>query len=76
VVNSNRGDNVTIIPLPEMPYVFDFTYYRCVSGDRLDALAYSHYGDSTWWWKIARANPEVLDWTYLEPGRIIRIPAL
>ncbi|MEU5425157.1 tail protein X [Streptomyces olivoreticuli] len=48
--------------------------YRWREGDRVDLLAYRHYGDATQWWRIADVNPHVMDWTEPPPGTIIRIP--
>jgi hypothetical protein len=42
--------------------------------DRIDLLAVQYFGDARMWWHIADANPEILDWTVLTPGQIIRIP--
>lgn len=51
-----------------------FTYYRVLSGDRVDTIAYRFFGNGQLWWMIADANPEVLDWTDLQPGLILRVP--
>ena len=53
----------------------DDIYVITTLGDRLDLLAFSYYKDSTLWWIIAAANPELRkDSLYLEPGTQIRIP--
>ena len=40
----------------------------------MDNLAFNHYGDSTLWWVISKAN-ELKGRTALFAGEIIRIPA-
>jgi hypothetical protein len=44
--------------------------------DRLDAVAGSLFGDPTMWWMIADLNPEILDFTGLAPGTMIRVPSV
>jgi nucleoid-associated protein YgaU len=51
-----------------------FTYYTVKSGDRLDLIAAQVYGGSSYWWRIADANPEVWYPQDLVVGSIIRIP--
>jgi nucleoid-associated protein YgaU len=61
------------VPFPRSR-VFSFTYYRIKASDRVDVLAHQNYGNGRLWWMIADANPEILDWTDLVPGTIIRVP--
>lgn len=49
--------------------------YAWNEGDRPDVIAGRAYGDETMWWVIAQANPEILDWTEVAPGRAVRIPS-
>lgn len=51
-----------------------YTFYRMVDGERIDTIAYDFYGRGDLWWKIADANPEILDWMDVEPGTVIRVP--
>ncbi len=51
-----------------------YTYYRVVGGERVDTIARDFYGVAEYWWKIANANPEIMDWIDLEPGTILRVP--
>lgn len=54
-----------------------FGYHTVTEGQRLDTLAHAYFKDSTLWWRIADVNPEYFDPTdMLEPGSVIRIPAL
>jgi hypothetical protein len=55
-------------------YTFKYKYYLWKSTDRPDTLAYTNYGDATLWWFIANANPEILNWSDLSVGTVIRIP--
>jgi hypothetical protein len=44
-------------------------------GERLDLLAFRYYGDASFWWIIAAANPSLRrDSVYLEPGTQVRVP--
>ncbi|MFI2616684.1 hypothetical protein [Streptomyces sp. NPDC018584] len=48
--------------------------YRWNEDDRVDSVAADYYQDPTQWWRIAEVNPEILDWTDITPGTLIRIP--
>ncbi len=48
--------------------------YRWNEDDRVDSVAADYYQDPTQWWRIAEVNPEILDWTDIAPGTLIRIP--
>ena len=49
-------------------------YVATETGDRLDTLANTFYGDSTLWWIIASAN-NIHDAVFgLEDGTVLRIP--
>ena len=41
---------------PQIPVGNSDTFIFTKEGDRLDNLAYTHYGDNTLWWIIAKAN--------------------
>lgn len=56
------------------PTASSFLHYEVKVGDRFDLLAYAYFEDSTLWWLIADANPEVFYPDDLVPGSIIRIP--
>ena len=64
------------IHYPEIPLSITDEYLITTIGDRLDLLAQSYYGDTSLWWIITRANPEVLagDSYFIKPGTRIRIP--
>jgi phage tail protein X len=51
-----------------------YTYYRTISGDRIDTIAYDFFGRADLWWMIAEANPEWIDWFDVQPGAVLRIP--
>ncbi|MER5754294.1 tail protein X [Streptomyces sp. NPDC002088] len=76
LVSSGRGTNLTVVPGQQREWSFNFTYHQLTSADRIDLLAVQFYGDARLWWHIADANPEVLDWSVLTPGQIIRIPSV
>ena len=60
---------------PEIPDSENDIYIFCTEGERLDNLAYQYYGDSTLYWVIASANPNLI-YNLLYPvlGQQIRIP--
>jgi phage tail protein X len=54
--------------------IINYTYYRVVDGERVDVIANDFYGNAQLWWKIADANPDILDWLELDAGTILRVP--
>jgi nucleoid-associated protein YgaU len=76
LVPSARGTNLAVVPGQQREWSFNFTYHQIDGADRMDLLAEQYYGDARMWWHIADANPEVMDWTVLTPGQIIRIPSV
>jgi len=73
-VDVNKRTRQVIVPSPPQPYTIVFRSYMVTDSDTLDGLADQFFGAATWWWKIADANPEILDWTTIPPGTVIRIP--
>ena len=60
---------------PEIPNSENDVYVITTDGDRLDNLAYQFYGDSTLYWVIAAANPQIAyNLLYTVPGVQLRIP--
>jgi hypothetical protein len=61
---------------PEIPTRETDIYVETDFGDRLDLLANQFYGDVNYYWIIAAANPNVVDFgsINLTPGSRIRIP--
>ena len=61
---------------PEVPLSPNDIYVYTTQGDRYDVLALNYYGDSSLWWIIAIANPNVDLMTLVIPeGSQIRIPS-
>ena len=58
---------------PEIPIENSDTFIFTKEGDRLDNLAYTHYGDNTLWWVIAKANG-LRGIMALKPSIPLRIP--
>lgn len=77
VALERNGQTINVI-VPSQPVTTTINYISHLysSNDRLDLLANQYFGDPTQWWQIANANPDlnVLDWTSITPGTIIRIP--
>ncbi len=60
---------------PSIPLSEDDIYTYAVFGDRLDILASQYYNDSSLWWIISIANPDLPnDSLYPTPGFQLRIP--
>ena len=60
---------------PEIPLSENDIYVYTTQGDRYDVLALNYYGDSSFWWIIASANPNIDLMTLIIPeGVQIRIP--
>ena len=60
---------------PEVPLSENDIYVYTTQGDRYDLLALNFYGDSSLWWIIASANPNIDLMTLVIPeGVQIRIP--
>lgn len=61
---------------PEIPLSINDVYIITQYGDRLDSLAYQFYEDSSYWWIISSANPDLpKDSLYPPLGYQLRIPA-
>lgn len=65
----------TIMPQTPVSRNLVVTDYTWREGDRVDLLAARAYGDETLWWVLGSANPEILDWTSVTPGTVVRIPS-
>ena len=60
---------------PEIPLSPDDIYVYTTQGDRYDVLALNYYGDSSLWWIISIANPNIgLNSLVIPEGVQIRIP--
>lgn len=74
VTDPQNVTRVTIMPLSPIIWSFNYSIYVWTEGDRVDLLAFTRYQDPEKWWVIANANPEIMDWTEIPVGTIIRIP--
>lgn len=75
LIQDPEGDiRPSIIWEPPPTRSFTYTSYVWSEGDRGDLIAAVYYGDPTFWWLIAHANPEILDWNSVPMGTVIRIP--
>jgi hypothetical protein len=63
-----------IIEPPTSSVTYSISTYEWQTGDQIDYLSSSAYGDETQWWRIADANPEILMWNDITPGTQIRVP--
>ena len=75
-VTVNGSTRTVIVPSPQKPYTITYRSYVMTANDSPDTLAAHLYGDATLWWKIADANPEILEWFSIAPGTVIRVPAV
>jgi phage tail protein X len=69
-----RGSHQALNPAPPTEKIIQFTFYQVAVDDTIDMLAYQFMGKGQYWWMIADANPEILDWNNIPVGTIIRIP--
>lgn len=75
LITDNQGDTRKTIILPQPGAVsFQFVTYNWSDFDRIDILAYRFLGNSTLWYRISNANPEILWFDNITPGTTIRIP--
>lgn len=74
VVTDERGTHQVAIPAQPQETILSYTYYQIAEMDTVDRLAARVYGDGRLWWKIADANPEILDWVDLPVGLVVRMP--
>jgi phage tail protein X len=70
----NGQPRQTIVSSEQVPFSIQYTFHQVTSNERIDNIAYQFYGDATRWWVIADANPEILDWSNLPQGTLIRVP--
>ena len=60
---------------PEIPRTTSDVYIYTTIGDRFDTLAQQYYQDSSLWWLISAANPQLTQMSMYPPlGIQIRIP--
>ena len=60
---------------PDIPLSFNDIYVYTDEGDRFDILAQQYYGDSSLWWLISVATPQLEQNSIIPPfGVQIRIP--
>jgi len=76
VIKSSTGKQIYATSrYPEIPLLENDIYVYTTQGDRYDVLALNYYGDSSLWWIIASANPNIDLMTLVIPeGVQIRIP--
>ncbi len=66
----------TILPKNPSQLLFNYSYYKWTQDDRVDLVAYDFLGRENAWWMLGEANPEILDWTTVPVGTIIRLPSV
>ena len=76
IIKSTTGKQIYATSrYPEIPLSPNDIYVYTTQGDRYDLLALNFYGDSSLWWIIASANPNIDLMTLAIPeGVQIRIP--
>lgn len=75
VTTDERGTHQVIEVAQPENTVITYTYYQISEFDTVDRLADSVLGDGRLWWRIADANPEILDWSDVPIGTVIRMPS-
>ena len=73
---SDEGKNYYLNPVyPDIPESEEDIYVISTGGDRFDTLALQYFNDSSLWWIISIANPELPQNSYYPPvGTQLRIP--
>jgi hypothetical protein len=60
---------------PEIPYSENDIYVYTTETDRLDNLSFQYYGDSSFYWVISIANPQVpFNSIFIPTNTLLRIP--
>ena len=76
VVSKPIRQLINTVKYPEIPLNISDTYVTSTDGDRWDTLAYTYYGDSSYWWIVSIANDSLpQNSLFIPPGIQIRIPA-
>lgn len=73
-VTQNGQDRNVIVPSAQRALSFNYISHLMSANDRIDSLAFQYYNDATRWWQIADANPEILDFSNVPIGTILRVP--
>lgn len=72
----NGTSRLVVLPTAPVASTFNYINHILSSQETIDALAYRYFGDPTQWWRIANANPEIINWVNPVPGVSIRIPTV
>ena len=77
ITKENSGKQAYVTSrYPEVPLSENDIYVYTTQGDRYDVLALNYYGDSSLWWIISIANPNIgLNSLVIPEGVQIRIPS-
>lgn len=73
---NGRPRQVILVNPQQVPYSFGYRSYQVTAADTVQSLAAAILGDPGQWWQIADMNPEISWWGPVEPGTIIRVPAV
>lgn len=73
-IYENGQPRLTIVPGEVQPFVVQYVFHQVTANERIDQISYTYYKDATRWWVIADANPEILDFSSLTAGSLLRIP--
>ena len=74
VTAADGATRLTILPLTPAAATYSVQYYTWSQHDRVDLVAQRFYGSEQLWWLFAQANPQILNWSSVAPGTVIRIP--
>ena len=76
IVKTNTGKQMYATSrYPQIPLSENDVYVYSSQGDRYDILALQYYGNSSYWWIISIANPNIgLNTLVIPEGEQIRIP--
>jgi len=77
LLRTEKGKNYqATTKYPDVPLSFNDIFVYTDEGDRFDILAQNYYSDSSLWWIISVANPQLTQMSMYPPlGVQIRIPS-
>jgi len=75
-VSTTAGGQANPIVFYEFSTLGTLTYFehQYVQGERLDQIANKYYKDSEYWWIIPEFNPQIVDFTDIPEGTVLKIP--
>lgn len=74
--NIDKKDVQVIVFAQPSDTTITYVLHQVTGTDTIDGLSQRYYSDPTLWWQIANANPEIMNWSVLVTGSLLRIPTI